>query len=211
MSEVKILIAINEALLFNDIENQLKDFNYSVIKAPAHSSEIVNKAADIIPDLVVISTILENKYAGIDAALKIKDKINCPIIFISSDDTKEAYTKAKSANPIAYFSNPIDIENLIRTIELGITNHKLQEEIVDAHKKYELLLKASKAGVYEINPSTFEINGDEILAEVFGYTMSEVREKGWGNLMPIEDFNKKKLLLSDLLQKKRTHILLNTG
>ena len=32
--------------------------------------------------------------------------------------------------------------------------------------------------------------------------MSEVREKGWGNLMPIEDFNKKKLLLSDLLQNK---------
>lgn len=202
MSEVRILIAINEALLFNDIENQLKDFNYSVIKAPAYASEIVSKATDIIPDLVVISTILENKYAGIDAALKIKDKINCPIIFISSDDTKEAYTKAKSANPIAYFSNPIDIENLIRTIELGITNHKLQEEIVDAHKKYELLLKSSKAGVYEINPSTFEINGDEILAEVFGYTMSEVREKGWGNLMPIDDFNKKKLLLSDLLQNK---------
>lgn len=202
MSEVKILIAVNESHLFNKIENRLKELHYSVVTASANSIEVVSKALSILPDLVVISVDLENKYEGINTALKIKDQFNCPIIFISSYDNKEAYTKAKSANPIAYFSHPYDLENLIRTIELGITNHKLQEEIIDAHKKSELLIKASKAGVYEIDPNTFEINGDAILAEVFGYTLSEVKEKGWGSLMPIDDFNKKKILLSDLLQNK---------
>lgn len=65
-----------------------------------------------------------------------------------------------------------------------------------------MVIKAGKAGVYEIDPTTFEIDSEESLAEVFGYTVLEVKDKGWGNLLPIEDFNKKKELLSSLLQGK---------
>ena len=81
---------------------------------------------------------------------------------------------------------------LLHAVELGLLNHKLQEEISDAHKKYEMVIKAAKAGVYEIDPVTFEIDGEESLAKVFGYTVQEVKEKGWGNLLPIEDYNKKR-------------------
>ncbi|MBK7499607.1 MAG: hypothetical protein IPI19_10995 [Ignavibacteriales bacterium] len=65
-----------------------------------------------------------------------------------------------------------------------------------------MVIKAAKAGVYEIDPATFEIDGEEKLAEVFGYTTQEVKDNGWGALLPIEDFNKKKELLSSLLQGK---------
>ena len=96
----------------------------------------------------------------------------------------------------------MDTDNLLRTIELGLKNHKLQEDIIDAHKKYEMVIKSAKAGVYEIDPATFEIDGDRSLAKLFGYTVQEVKEKGWGTLLPIEDFKKKKKVLSNLLQGK---------
>ena len=105
-------------------------------------------------------------------AAKIKNKINVPIIFVSFNKDKEAYLKAKKINPIAYFTHPFAIENLFSTIEIGLTNHKLQEEIVDSHKKYEMAIKAGRAGVYEIDPDTFEIDGDESLAEIFGFTVT---------------------------------------
>lgn len=48
-------------------------------------------------------------------------------------------------NPVAYFISPFEIDNLFSTIEIGLANFKLQEEIVDAHKKYEMAIKAGKA------------------------------------------------------------------
>ncbi len=202
MSEDNIFIVINEPDFLNKLEKKLKDYGYSVTSSNPNSDEAIAHAVKINPDLIVISVNLETNYSGIETALKIKKQVNVPIIFLSFDDDKEAYNKAKIVNPIAYLSKPLDIDNLLRTIELGLTNHKLQEEISDAHKKYEMIIKSAKAGIYEIDPKTFEIEGDESLAEVFGYTKCEVKEKGWQNLLPIEDYKKKTEVLSNLLQGK---------
>lgn len=202
MSEDKILIVINEPVFFNELVTKLKEHSYSVITANPNSDEVLTLSSSIKPDLIIISVNLEANYAGIETALKIKKQTNVPIIFLSFNDDKEAYNKAKIANPIAYFTPPFSIDNLLRTIELGLTNHKLQKEIIDAHKKYEMLIKSARAGVYEIDPATFEIDGDESLAEVFGYTVQEVKESGWGTLLPLEDFKKKKEVLSSLLKGK---------
>ncbi len=202
MSKDKILIVINEPDFLSNLKKKLKNYDYSVAFSNPHSNDALAQAIKIKPDLIIISVNLETTYSGIDAALKIKKQSNVPIIFLSFDNDTIAYDKAKILNPITYLSEPFDIENLLHSIELGIANHKLQEETCDVYKKYEMIIKSAKAGIYEIDPVTFEIEGDESLAEVFGYTKSEVKEKGWQNLLTIVDFNKKNEALSNLLQGK---------
>ena len=202
MSEDKILIIINEPDFLSKLKKKLKDYDYSVAFSNPDSDEALTQAIKINPDLIIISVNLETIYSGIDAALNIKKQSNVPIIFLSFDNDTVAYDKAKIINPIAYLSNPFTIKNLLHSIELGLVNHKLQEETCDGYKKYEMIIKSAKAGIYEIDPATFEIEGNESLAGVFGYTKSEVKEKGWQNLLPIQDFKKKNEALSNLLQGK---------
>lgn len=202
MSEAKIVIVIDDQTISKNLEEKLTESGYSVLVSAPHSESAVSLILNSDPSLIVISVKLESDFSGIDLAANIKNEINVPIIFVSFNNDKEAYLRAKKNNPIAYFTYPFAVENLFSTIEIGLANHKLQEEIVDSHKKYEMAIKAGRAGVYEIDPGTFEIEGDEALAKIFGYTVQEVRERGWGTLLPIEDFNKKREILTNLLQGK---------
>jgi PAS domain S-box-containing protein len=202
MNQEKILISVQETSIAKNLEEKLVKSGFSVVFSDPTIISTTSVALESNPDLIVVSVNLDSEYSGIEAASFIKQKINVPVIFLSTNNDKAAYDKAKIINPIAYFSQPFEFDNLFRTIEIGIANHKLQQEIIDAHNKYEMVIKAGKAGVYEIDPTTFEINSEESLAEVFGFTVMEVKDKGWGNLLPIEDFNKKKELLSSLLQGK---------
>jgi len=202
MNQEKILLCVQEHSVTKNLGEILVNSGFSVVVSNPVFSSVTSLASESNPDLIVISASLDYEFAGIKAITELRKKTNVPVIYLSSNDNKEAYNKAKTTNPIAYFSMPIEIDNLVRTIEIGLTNHKLQQEIVEAHKKYEMVIKAAKAGVYEIDPATFEIDGEEKLAEVFGYTTQEVKDNGWGALLPIEDFNKKKELLSSLLQGK---------
>ncbi|MBK7632462.1 MAG: PAS domain S-box protein [Ignavibacteriales bacterium] len=202
MSQEKILICVQENSAVKNLESKLINSGFSVVVSKTEIKSVVSLALESYPDFIVISVNLNTKFSGIEAVSEIKQQLDIPVIYLSHDDDKESYNKAKSTNPTAYFSFPFEIDNLIRSIELGLANYKLQQKISDARKKYEMVIKASKAGVYEIDPITFEIDCEESLAEVFSYSIQEVKDKGWGNLLPIEDYNKKKELLSNLLQDK---------
>lgn len=202
MNHQNILLCVQEHSAVKTLESKLINEGYSVVVSEAESKSVVSLASKSNSDLIIIGVNLDTHFAGIEAISLIKKKLDIPVIYISYDDDKAAYDKAKTTNPIAYFSLPFGFDNLIRSVELGLTNYKLQQKISDAHKKYEMVIKAGKAGVYEIDPVTFEIDGEESLAKVFGYSAQEVKDKGWGNLLPIEDYNKKRELLSNLLNGK---------
>lgn len=202
MSEDKIVLVLSEPSVLINLEQKLTQFGYTTLIAPPNSNDALAYIQDNNPSLLVVNAKLETDFAGIELVKKIKSINGFPVIIISSENNSEAYLKAKKVNPVAYFTSPFEIDNLFSTIEIGLANFKLQEEIVDAHKKYEMAIKAGKAGVYEIDPKTLEIDGDESLAKIFGFTLQEVKDKGWSNLMPIDDYNKKVSVLTELLQGK---------
>lgn len=202
MSEEKIVIVVDDPAISKNLETRLVNSGYSVSRLPNDSVKAIPFIENTYPSLAVISVNLESEFSGLELAKNIKNKFGIPIIIICSANNPEAYNKAKKINPVAYFTYPFEIENVFSTIELGIANHKLQEAISDAHRKYEMAIKAGKAGVYEIDPDNFEIEGDETLAEVFGFKLQDVKEKGWSSLMPVEDYNKKREVLASLLQGK---------
>lgn len=202
MSQEKILISIRD----NDLSDQLKDkytsAGYSVIVAKLEFKSAINIIAQEKPDILLISVKLENNYSGIDIVSEIKKHFDLPVIYICSQFDPSAYKKARETKPKAFFTQPIEIDNIFSATEIGLANHKLQKQISDSNSKYMLAIKAGKTGVYEIDPETLGIDGDEALAEMFGYNLSEVKSLGWGALLPSEDFERKKKIIYDLLQKK---------
>ena len=136
MSEDKIVLVIDDPTISKNLEAKLIESGYSVLVSAPHSQSALSIILNSNPSVIVISVKLESEYSGIELAAKVKKEINIPIIFISSFKNKEVYLKAKKINPIAYFTIPFEIENLFSTIEIGLTNHKLKEDIVDTHKKY---------------------------------------------------------------------------
>ncbi len=209
MNQEKILLCIQEHSSAKDLESKLVNEGYSVKVSNPDSTSLLTISSKVKPDLLIVSVNLESDYSGIDAAAKIKNDFDIPIIFISFIEDNKAYKKAREINPIGYFSLPFYVGNILRAVELGLLNYNLQRKIINDRKKFDEIIKAGRAGVYEIDPVTFEIDLEESLAKVFGYTVQEVKDKGWGNLLPIEDFNNKRALIADLLNGKTQSYLID--
>jgi PAS domain S-box-containing protein len=196
-----VLIAITDIDLLKILEKELATKKYTVLTAEP-DQRLFDSISAKAPSALVLDINLINNNSRVELADRIKKIYDLPIIFLSDSPEEKIYEQARLINPTAFFSKPFDSKNITRAIELGINNHRFHKEIADIKNKYELVIRAANAGVYEIDPITLEIDADEQFIKIFGYTKTEVKELGWGSLMPIEDFNKKKELLSDLLHGK---------
>jgi signal transduction histidine kinase len=141
MNQEKILISVQEHSVAKNIEDKLVNSGFSVVVSNPNFSSVTSLALESNPDLIVISVNLDYKRAGIEAVSLIKQKIDVPVIYLAFEDEKEAYSKAKTTNPIAYFSQPIELDNIFRTIELGLNNHKLHIGVIDFQITEEKKLK----------------------------------------------------------------------
>ncbi len=128
MVEDKIVIVVNDTDISQKLEEKLKKSGYSVLVSDPKKEAALLLVLQNNPSLIVISPKLDSDYAGIELAKQIKEKFEVPIVFISLTTNKDAYLKAKALNPIAYFTDPFNIENLISTIEIGLENFDLQKK-----------------------------------------------------------------------------------
>ncbi|MDP2362179.1 MAG: histidine kinase dimerization/phospho-acceptor domain-containing protein, partial [Ignavibacteria bacterium] len=152
MNQEKILISVQEHSVAKNLEDKLVASGFSVVVSNPNFNSVTTLALESNPDLIVISVNLDYEHAGIEAVSLIKQKTDVPVIYLAFDDEKETYSKAKTTNPIAYFVQPYELDNLFRTIELGLTNHKLHKEVNDFQiieekklKKYAEELKKSNS------------------------------------------------------------------
>jgi signal transduction histidine kinase len=146
MTEGNIVIAVNDTGISQNIKDKLLDSGYSVIISPPKKEAALANILKNEPALIIISPQLDSNLSGIDLIIQLKDKIEVPTIFVSTNLNDEAYKKAKALNPIAYFTYPFNIENLFYAIEIGLDNFDLQ-------KKANALLLKSLEGIKENNNS----------------------------------------------------------
>jgi len=141
MNQEKILLCVQEHSVTKNLGEILVNSGFSVVVCNPVFSAVTSIASESNPDLIVISVNLDYQYAGIEAASIIKQKLDTPVIYLCFSDDKEAYNKAKTTNPIAYFVQPFELDNIFRTIELGLNNHKFYKETIDFRITEETNLK----------------------------------------------------------------------
>ena len=82
MADVKILLVEDESIEALDIKLTLESFGYEVPYVASSGEEVVEKALEIMPDLILMDIVLKGDTDGIDVASKIKDIIAIKIKII---------------------------------------------------------------------------------------------------------------------------------
>jgi DNA-binding response OmpR family regulator len=142
----------DELILAHDLKNKLTNIGYDVLgvdsKAEAAIENIASlQEADKEPDIVIMDVYLAGKMDGIEAARIITENYNCGIIFLTSMDKTEVFTKSFSLKPYAYLFKPVEIDQIRAAIEvanyqrnLEITNERIIAELkneIEQRKKVE--------------------------------------------------------------------------
>ncbi len=83
MSEKKILIAEDEAIVSLDLKMLLKNKGFIISSNVSSGEDLINQYRLKKPDLIIADLLLKGKVSGLDAITEIRKLDNTPIIIIS--------------------------------------------------------------------------------------------------------------------------------
>lgn len=110
----KILVVEDDPIVALDIKHKLRDFGYEICGSAATGEDAIAKAAEKLPDAVLMDITLEGKMDGIEAADSIRKKLSIPVVYLTAHSDQSTLDRAKLTMPFGYVLKPI------REIELKI-------------------------------------------------------------------------------------------
>ncbi len=137
MSNIKILIVEDEAIIAEDIKLQLIKLGYQVTGISKTYEMSLKLIEEEVPDIILVDIRLEGKNDGIDLVQVIKEKYDIPAIFLTSHADKATVEKAKKVNPEGYLLKPFKKEDLYTSIEIAFSNYIERQTNIQAAKVFE--------------------------------------------------------------------------
>lgn len=138
MSNKRILVAEDEALIRLDLVEMLIDAGYEVIAQASNGIEAIKLAEEHKPDLAILDVKMP-ELDGISAAEKIIEI--APVLMLTAFSQKELVERARDAGVMAYVVKPFTITDLVPAIEIAISRHEqmaaLKNEVTDLHDRLE--------------------------------------------------------------------------
>ena len=114
-----ILIVEDETIVSMEIESYLSTLGYNIVAICSTADEAYDNAIQHEVDLILMDIYLINSN-GIDAAMRIKEKKNIPIIFLTAYIDEETIDRAIAVDPVAYLQKPFNRQELFAAIKIGL-------------------------------------------------------------------------------------------
>lgn len=123
MEMEKILIVEDEPAVAMDIQSTVEAMGYEVPAIAYSGEEAIEIAEEIKPKLVLIDMTLKGEIDGIEAAEKIRDRFDIPLVYLTFSMDDQTVERAKVTEPFGYLLKPLDERELRSTIEIALYKH----------------------------------------------------------------------------------------
>jgi DNA-binding LytR/AlgR family response regulator len=122
MKKTKILIVEDQVLIAEVLRLQLVKEQYIVTDIADSAEKAFNSIRKDPADIVLMDVRLNGSMDGIQAAKKIKEIADIPVIFVTDFNDDFTFKNAKEARPSNYITKPYLIDQVLRAIELALIN-----------------------------------------------------------------------------------------
>lgn len=126
-----ILVVEDQILIGKEIQETLKELGYTVPYIANSANEAIEKASEILPDLVVMDIFLDGNFDGVRAAQVIHKKLDIPVIYLTGYTDEETLKRAQISEPFGYVVKPFNTQELHSNIQIALFRHRLQKELID--------------------------------------------------------------------------------
>jgi len=194
VSNPKILVVEDEAVVAEDVRIKLKGLQYDVAAVTGSGEEAVKLAETERPDLVLMDIRLEGPIDGPEAAQRIRDRLGIPVVYVTAYADDRTLARAKITEPYGYILKPFRTKDLHSTIETALYKHRMERELEATRQRLaatldsmaDALIAADADGrVMLINPVAEHLTGwsrEEALGrdveDVFKIINAETRASG---------------------------------
>jgi CheY-like chemotaxis protein len=182
----RILVVEDEMVISLEIAATLKRLGYEVAGQAITGAEAVRLADEADPDLILMDIRLKGEMDGIEAASRIRERNDRPVIFLTAHSDEVTLERAISISPSGYLIKPFKDRELYSSIELALFKHDIREQLRPDRMVYADvtpdILELSGGGVALISTRGSIIRVNPALCELFGAGSAEIcgtRIAGW--------------------------------
>ena len=164
----KILIVEDEAVVAEDVRTKVEGLRYEVSGVTGSGEEAVKLAETERPDLVLMDIRLEGPIDGLEAAQRIRDRLDIPVVYVTAYADDRTLARAKITEPYGYILKPFRTKDLHSTIETALYKHRMERELEATRRRLaatldsmaDALIAADAGGrVMLINPVAEHLTG----------------------------------------------------
>lgn len=119
MENFKVLIVEDEIINAKILQDFLKTKGYNIIGIVTKGEDAVDFVKVHRPDLILMDIELAGKMNGVEAAIKINEQDEIPILYITSKTNKDIVDKARETEPVGYIIKPFSPIQLEITLEMA--------------------------------------------------------------------------------------------
>ena len=80
---------------------------------------------------------------GIEAAARIRDRFNIPVVYVTGYADEDVLERAKVTEPFGYVLKPFEDRELNSTIEIALYKHEMETKLKESEAKYRTLFEDS--------------------------------------------------------------------
>jgi PAS domain S-box-containing protein len=181
----KILIVEDDALIAMNLMETLNSFGYATDPPVATADDAVFQACAILPDLILMDIQLAGKMTGIEAAAKIRQTHDIPIIYLTAFSDEERLREAISTEPYAYLIKPVQNQELRTSIEVTLYKHLMDKALRESEERYHTVITQAIEGIILFNLDTnFIIETNPAVKNLSGYTEEDFKTMKLSDLLP---------------------------
>jgi PAS domain S-box-containing protein len=147
MNAKKILVVEDEGIVARDIQNRLRHLGYEVPDIAFTGEEAVTLAEKLNPDLILMDIMLNGEMDGIEAALKIRNRMNVPVIYLTAYSDENTLNRAKATDPYNYILKPFNDDDLRIGIDLAFAKHRSELALHDREQWIRTILQSLSSAV----------------------------------------------------------------
>ena len=132
MAGESIMIVEDEVVIAMELQKKIEKLGYSVTGVISSGEEAVERAITAKPNLVLMDIKLAGEMDGIEAAKRIHDRYDIPIVYLTAHADEKTLQRAKLAQPFGYLVKPFSEVELRTTIEVSLYKHMQEKKSKEA-------------------------------------------------------------------------------
>lgn len=161
----KVLIVEDGAVVGENLKEGLLEYGYEVIGVCLTGEQAVEKVKEVKPDIILMDIMLGKGIDGVEAAKRIHNMMDVPVIYLTAYGTEKILERAKLTGPYGFINKPVRIDIVHSAIETALHKHEMEQKLQKAKEAAE---EASRAKNRFIADMSYEIRNP--LTVIGGYT-----------------------------------------
>ncbi|MBI4805667.1 MAG: response regulator [Desulfovibrio sp.] len=120
-SQAGILIVEDERIIALDLRSKVVKLGYTVLGLAHTGTEAVRLAGELQPDLVLMDIVLDGNLDGIEAARRIRNGCQVPVVFVSACNDPATKERAGQLGCSLFVSKPVDSHDLAERLREALS------------------------------------------------------------------------------------------